>query len=133
MSLAQIMLVEDNPADVYLIKLALKEKGIPFELTHFTNGSDALTSLSAPLEDAVIPDVILLDLNLPKTDGFELLALLRQAPRLSEVPIAILTSSKARSDKHRADLQNVRFIQKPLDLEEFLTTVSQAVTEMLYQ
>ena len=133
MNPAHIVLVEDNPGDVLLVKLALTENGIPFELTQFNNGSEALKVLSAPSPNAFIPDAILLDLNTPKSDGFEVLIQLRRSPRLSQVPIAILTSSRTRSDKHRASLESVRFIEKPSQLADFLNTVGQAVKEMLHQ
>jgi two-component system, chemotaxis family, response regulator Rcp1 len=107
----------------------LKENGIPCELTHFDNGTEALRALQAT---AFVPDAILLDLNTPRTDGFQVLINITQSPRLSHVPIAILTSSRASSDKHRAALQCVRFIQKPSHLEEFLATVGEAVKEMLH-
>lgn len=132
MTPARIVLVEDNPGDVLLFEMALKENGIPFELTHFDNGAEALRRLSAPEAAAFVPDAILLDLNTPRSDGFQVLIKLTQSPRLSHVPIAILTSSKANSDKHRASLQSVRFIQKPAHLEEFLATVGGAVREMLH-
>ena len=132
MSPIQIVLVEDNPGDVLLVKLALKENGIPFEMTQFNNGSEALKALSAPAADAFVPDAILLDLNTPKTDGFEVLIQLRESPRLSQVPIAIITSSQTASDRQRATIQNVRFIKKPTQLAEFLTSVGQAVKEMLH-
>ena len=133
MNPAHIVLVEDNPGDVMLVELALKENGVPFELTQFNSGLEALKALSAPSANAFIPDAILPDLNTPKSDGFEVLIQLRRSPRLSQVPIAILTSSKARSDKHRAGLQNVRYIEKPSQLADFLATVGQAVKEMLHQ
>jgi two-component system, chemotaxis family, response regulator Rcp1 len=131
MSPARIVLVEDNSGDVFLIDLALKETGISFELTQFNNGLEALKTLTA--DTAFIPDAILLDLNTPKSDGFEVLIKLKLQPRLSKVPIAILTSSQAKSDKHRAGLQNVRYIQKPSQLDDFLTTIGQALKEMLHQ
>ena len=131
MNPAQIVLVEDNPGDVFLIDMALTEISIPFKLTQFNNGLDALKALSE--DNRFIPDAILLDLNTPKSDGFEVLIQLRNSPRFSKVPIAILTSSQARSDKYRADLQKVRFIQKPSRLADFLSTVGQAVKEMLHQ
>ena len=130
---ARIVLVEDNPGDVLLFEMALKENGIPCELTLFDNGTEALRTLSAPEATAFVPDAILLDLNTPRSDGFQVLIQLTQSPRLSHVPIAILTSSKASSDEHRAALQNVRFIQKPPHLTDFLATVGQAVKEMLMQ
>jgi two-component system response regulator len=136
MSVAQIVLVEDNSADVFLVEMALKESGIPYVMTRFRNGQEALASLCAPegtAANAFHPDAILLDLNTPKTDGFEVLGKLRQDPRLADVPIAIITSSQARSDKHRASLMGgVRYIEKPSQLEEFLSTVGRAVKEMLH-
>ena len=129
----QIVLIEDNPGDVLLVEMTLRENGIPYELTRFENGEEAVRVLcAAPEEDALVPDAILLDLNTPRSDGFEVLGRLRQWPRLSEVPIAVLTSSEAHSDKHRAALQDVRYIQKPSQLEDFLSTVGQAVKEMLH-
>lgn len=119
MDKAQLVLIEDNPGDVLLVEMALKESGIAFELTHFDNATEALQALNAPEAIAFVPDAILLDLNTPRSDGFQVLIQLTQSPRLSKVPTAILTSSKASSDKHRAVLQSVRFIQKPSRLEEF--------------
>ena len=76
-------------------------------------------------------DAVLLDLNTPRTDGFEALLKLRQSPRLAEVPIAILTSSRALSDKHRAAIHGVRYIEKPSRLADFLASVGQAIKEMV--
>jgi len=129
----QIVLIEDNPGDVFLFEMALKENDIPCQLTRFDNGAEALLVLCAPEPaNGFVPDAILLDLNTPRSDGFQVLIKLRQFPRLSQVPLAILTSSQASSDRHRAALQNVRFIQKPAHLEEFLSTVGLAVREMLH-
>ena len=79
-----------------------------------------------------MPDAILLDLNTPRSDGFQVLIKLKQFPRLSQVPLAVLTSSQASSDRHRVALQNVRSIQKPAHLDVFLATVGLAVKEMLH-
>ncbi len=133
MAPAEIVLIEDNPADVLLVRMALQENGIPCHLTRFENGEEAILALCAPTgANTLVPDVILLDLNTPKSDGFQVLSTLKQSPRLSEVPIAILTSSQASSDKHRAALQSIRYIQKPSQLAEFLATVGWAVKEMLH-
>jgi CheY-like chemotaxis protein len=78
-----------------------------------------------------VPDAILLDLNTPQSDGFEVLAKLKQCPRLARVPIAVITSSNAISDKHRTGLHGSRYIQKPTQLKEFLASVGQNVKEML--
>jgi CheY-like chemotaxis protein len=131
----EIVLIEDNPADVYLVQLALNENDVNCRLTTFTSGQEALGFLCPPQKaetQALVPDVILLDLNTPKSDGFEVLIKLRGTPHLANVPIAIITSSQATSDKARtARIGAVRFIRKPSQLEEFIATVGQAVKEML--
>jgi CheY-like chemotaxis protein len=133
MNPARIVLIEDNPADVLLIELALKENGITYELTRFANGEDAVRSLCDSEAAGVtpLPDAILLDLNTPHSDGFQVLVKFRKSPRFTSVPIAIITSSRATSDKHRAQLQGTRLIEKPSQLEAFLATVGGAVKEML--
>ena len=132
-----IVLIEDNPADVLLVELALKENDVICRMITFTNGQQALRSLCPPKTGethATVPDAILLDLNTPKSDGFEVLIQLRATPHLANVPIAIITSSQATSDKARTDrLGAVRYIHKPSQLEEFIATVGQAVKEMLGQ
>lgn len=135
MNAAQIVLIEDNSADVLLVEMALKQSSISYELTRFRDGQEAVDSLCAPEgtpAHAFHPDAILLDLNTPRSDGFVVLGKLRGNPHLSDVPIAILTSSQARSDKHRTGIAGgVRYIEKPSRLEEFLTTVGSTVKEML--
>jgi CheY-like chemotaxis protein len=130
MKSVEIVLIEDNPGDVLLIELALQENGIPYSLTHFECGSDALARLCEPTPETA-PDLILMDLNTPRTDGFATLIKLKQSARLAGVPIAILTSSQAQGDKHRAAIQGARYIEKPSQLAEFLSTVGQSVKEML--
>jgi CheY-like chemotaxis protein len=125
-------LIEDNPGDVLLVKMSLEENGIAYSLTQFETGVEAVQVLCAPVEeDGLLPDAILLDLNTPRTDGFEALLQLRQCPRLSQVPIAVLTSSRAQDDKRRAAIQGTRYIEKPSQLNEFLSSVGGAVKEML--
>ena len=130
MRTAQIVLIEDNPADVELVKLAVREAGVKGEITLFPNGVDALKALAEPTL-SFQPDVILLDLNTPRTDGFEVHLKLRLLPRLNQVPIAILTSSRARADKHRAALQGARYVEKPSQLQDFLATVGELIKELL--
>jgi two-component system cell cycle response regulator DivK len=132
MKAAQIVLIEDNPADVLLVRKALEENGIAHSLTRFECGEDAIRVLCSKEKDEVfVPDAILLDLNTPDTDGFEALRRFQEYPPLSDVPIAILTSSGDRSDRHRAAMQGVRYIEKPSQLTEFLACVGHAVREML--
>jgi chemotaxis family two-component system response regulator Rcp1 len=128
---AHIVLIEDNPGDVVLVKLALRENDIPHSLTEFESGRDAVRILCAETGDAIVPDAILLDLNTPGTDGFDVLHQLKDCPRLSRVPIAILTSSRAQSDKRRAAVQGARFIEKPSQLQDFLSSVGSSVKAML--
>ena len=135
MSAAQIVLVEDNSADVLLVEMALKGNGIAYELTRFKDGQEAVDALCSSTEapqNPIEPDAILLDLNTPRSDGFAVLGKLRLNPRFSDVPIAVITSSQAASDRHRTGIMgNVRFIEKPSQLEAFLNTVGKAVKEML--
>src|ERR1700729_1573114 len=94
----EIVLIEDNPADVYLVQLALKEKNVNCHMITFRNAQDALRSLCKPetAETQIIPDVILLDLNTPKSDGFEVLIRLRGTPHLA----TCATSTNRRSLKN---------------------------------
>ena len=135
MSAAHIVLIEDNPGDVLLVQMALEESDISYEMTRFEDGEEAVNALCLPGEiaDTVHPDAILLDLNTPRSDGFDVLGKLRRNPRLADVPIAIISSSHARSDKQRATLMgSVCYIEKPSQLQEFLRTVGRAVKEMLH-
>ena len=132
MKKAKIVLIEDNPADVLLVKEALRDHGIFHSLTHFESGREAvLTLCKKDEEDETPPDAILLDLNTPRSDGFAVLAKLKQTPHLAGVPIAVFSSSRSRTDKHRAAINGARYIEKPSQLQSFLATVGTAVKEML--
>jgi CheY-like chemotaxis protein len=127
---AHITLVEDNPADVFLVRKALQERGIAFELTCFEDGEEALKSLSR--QERNEPDIILLDLNLPMTEGVEVLRRIRTIPELFNVPVAILTSSASPTDIDRTKSLGVtRYISKPMALDDFLREVGRQVEEML--
>ena len=99
-------------------------------MTRFECGADAIGPLCGYTAN-LRPDLILLDLNTPRSDGFEIPKVFKSAPRLAHVPIAILTSSGNLADKKRAALQGARFIEKPSQREEFLSSVGGAVKEML--
>ena len=135
MSASQIVLIEDNPADVLLVEMALKENDVSCELTTFSSGREALRILCPPAgteTSAFVPDAILLDLNMPKSDGFEVPDKLKHTPHLAHVPVAIITSSRAAKDKARTyRLGAIRYVQKPSQLEEFFAKVGQAVKELL--
>jgi CheY-like chemotaxis protein len=131
----RIVLIEDNPADVLLVQKALEAEGVACEMTEFESGLEALKVLCPPEgteANLFVPDAILLDLNTPKSDGFNVLVRIKNTPHLADVPIAIFTSSQAGSDKARSDsLGAARYIQKPSGLDEFLSTVGRAIKEML--
>jgi CheY-like chemotaxis protein len=119
--------VEDNPADVVLIREALRDYGIAIDLSVAIDGREALDFLhkSAPLRMAQRPDLILLDLNLPKIGGFEVLAVLKADPALREIPVIVLTSSGAPSDIDRAySLAANCFLRKPVTLDEYLEQIT---------
>jgi chemotaxis family two-component system response regulator Rcp1 len=130
--ISQIVLIEDNPADVLLVRMALQKRNIPCELTCFDNGEAAVQVLCEP-SSTLVPDAILLDLNTPRSEGFEVLAKLLKVPRFSAVPVAVFTSSQATSDKHRAGLEGARYIEKHSQLTDFLETVGNAIEEMLHR
>jgi CheY-like chemotaxis protein len=92
----RIVLIEDNPSDVFLMSLALEENGVEFELTNFQSGAEALPILcpdAGATDHLPLPDLIVLDLNTPGPDGFQVLARIKSNADLDTVPVAILTSS----------------------------------------
>ena len=135
MSTRHVVLIEDNPGDVLLVQKALEANNVACEMTQFNDGQEALKVLcpaGGTEANMFVPDAILLDLNTPKSDGFNVLLRLKNTPHLAEVPIAIFTSSQATIDKARSSvLGAARYIQKPSSLEEFLNTVGPAIKEML--
>lgn len=123
---AEILLVEDNPADVRLTREALREGKLHNNLYVATDGVDAMAFLrrEGPYADAVRPDLILLDLNLPKKDGREVLEDIKADASLRTIPVVILTSSEAEQDILRAyDLHANCYVTKPVDLDQFIHVV----------
>jgi len=115
-----------------LIKLALERSAVIFEMTNFQSGTDALLALFPAAGVPLVPDLILLDLNTPRSDGFEVLAKIRSDARLSHVPVAVVTSSASPADKQRAARNGATaYIQKPTELDAFIEAVSSAVKRML--
>jgi len=122
----EVLLVEDNPADVRLTQEALKESKIKIGLNVVGDGMDAMAYLrrEGKYSDAVKPDIVLLDLNLPKKDGREVLAEIKGSEALKCIPVVVLTTSKAEEDILRSyNLYANCYITKPLDFEQFLTIV----------
>jgi CheY-like chemotaxis protein len=119
----EILLVEDNPGDVRLTKEALKEGKIRNTLYTVENGVEAMAFLHRAGEYTKVtrPDLILLDLNLPKKNGYEVLREIKADPSLKRIPVVILTSSAAEQDILKTyDLHANCYITKPVDLEQFL-------------
>lgn len=126
----KILLVEDNPADVRLTEEVLNEVDVPNEMTSVSNGEDAMAYLrhENKYADAARPDIILLDLNLPRKDGREVLAEIKKDPDLKRIPVIVLTTSRAEQDVVAAyDLHANCYIIKPLDLERFLAVLKATV------
>jgi CheY-like chemotaxis protein len=122
----EILLVEDNPGDVELTREALHDSKVHMRLSVVNDGVEALAFLrrETPYDDAPRPDLILLDLNLPKKDGRAVLADVKQDPALRHIPVVILTSSQAEQDILRAyDLHANCYVTKPVDLDQFITIV----------
>ncbi len=116
----RVLVVEDSPTDARLIEEALSEHEVWHETVVLRDGEEALQYLQHIGENSR-PDLIILDLNLPKRDGFGVLNEYRASPVLSFVPIVILTSSDSPSDRRRAKSIGVyAFLQKPMTLEEFI-------------
>lgn len=123
---ADILLVEDNPGDVRLTKEALKEGRIDNTLHVVTDGIEALDFLyrRGDHTDAPCPDIILMDLNLPRKNGDEVLAEVRDDPDLSKIPVIVLTSSNAQEDVVKSyELQANAYLTKPIDPTEFIEMV----------
>jgi DNA-binding response OmpR family regulator len=126
----RIVLIEDSPDDVLLVREALRRSGIECRLLHFGDGESAIRELERA--GAEVPDLFLIDLNLPKAEGADVLRLIRLRPRFVGVRAGILTSSRAESDRHRIGLLGAdRYITKPVLLDEFVREVGSAVRELL--
>jgi len=127
----EILMVEDNPGDVRLTREALKGGRVWNELNVVSDGVAALDYLKgrAPYEDAARPDLVLLDLNLPKKDGREVLAAMKCDDALKAIPVVILTTSQAEEDVIRAYNLNANcYVTKPVDFEQF-TRIVQAIEQ----
>lgn len=123
----QILLVEDSPADVRLTREAFRDAKVANDLHVVSDGEAALDFLrrSGPHGDAPRPDLVLLDLNLPRMSGREVLQDMRADPALRTIPVAVLTTSNAESDVHRSyDLGANCYLVKPVDFGEFLKVIS---------
>ena len=122
----EILLVEDNPGDVRLIQEALRDGKVWNNPHVVTDGEAALDFVyrRGTFTDAPRPDMILLDLNLPKKDGREVLATIKGDPELKRIPVVVLTTSKEEEDGLRAyNLAANCYVTKPVEFEEFMKVI----------
>jgi len=122
----EILLVEDNPGDVRLTLEALKDAKVWNHMSVVEDGIEAMEFLrrQGPHAGAPRPDLVLLDLNLPRKDGREVLEEVKADPDLKSIPVVILTTSQAEQDICRAyNLHANCYITKPVDLDQFITVV----------
>ena len=123
---AEILLVEDNEGDIRLTREALKEGRIRNRLNVVSDGEQALRFLRREQEFAGMPrpDLVLLDLNLPRLDGREVLAAIKKDPDLKQIPVVVLTSSRADEDLLKAyDSHANCYISKPVGFEDFMQVI----------
>lgn len=119
----RILLVEDNAADVQLLRMAFQEASLDCDLIVLEDGAEALALVrqQGRFAESQVPDLAVLDLNLPKNGGVEVLDAIRESQAFRQMPVAILSSSS--SPRERAKIEEFgvkRFLTKPLDLDEFL-------------
>jgi chemotaxis family two-component system response regulator Rcp1 len=120
---ARILVIEDNGSDVFLLQRALNKQAFRFELVHLQNGGEALTFIhrQGAYADGANPDLMLVDLNLSKYTGQDILREIRSAPHLRGVPVCVWSSSTSRRDEALLkDLGVSQFITKPSGLAQFM-------------
>jgi two-component system, chemotaxis family, response regulator Rcp1 len=120
----RILVAEDNPADVYLLREAISLEGGDVELLIVSDGEQALDYVQriGPFSGAGIPQLVVLDLNLPKSDGSDVLRCIRETPEYAGIPVVVLTSSDSPKDRQTIESLGANcFITKPSDLDEFLS------------
>jgi len=130
----EILLVEDNPGDARLTREALAQSKVRNNLHHAKDGEEAMAFLrrEGPFTNAPTPDLVLLDLNLPRRDGREVLEDIKKDPLLKQIPVVVLTSSQAEEDILRSYRLHANcFITKPVDLEQ-LTKVVQGIEQFWF-
>lgn len=124
----EILLVEDDPGDVLIAKEALEQSKLANNLHVAVNGEEALAFLrhDGEFADQPKPDLVLLDLNLPRRDGREVLAEVKADPELRRIPVVILTTSQAEEDIIKSyDLHANAYVTKPVDFAQFVKVVQQ--------
>jgi CheY-like chemotaxis protein len=124
----EVLLVEDDPGDVLLTKEAFADNKVKNNLNIVSDGEEAVAYLrrQGPHADAPRPDLVLLDLNLPRKDGREVLKEIKADPELRSIPVVVLTTSEADEDiLHSYDLHANAYVTKPVDFDSFIRIVRQ--------
>jgi CheY-like chemotaxis protein len=117
-----ILLVEDDNVDAITVKRAFSDLGVTKSLIHLTNGEDALEYLESEVNEK--PFIVLLDLNMPKMNGIELLRVMKSKPNLRSIPVVVLTTSGEDRDVIDSfDLSVAGYVVKPIDYAQFVETV----------
>jgi CheY-like chemotaxis protein len=127
-SRVEILLVEDNPGDVELTRIAFREAKVPNPLRVVADGVQAMAYLrqEPPFEDAIRPGLILLDLNLPRVDGREVLQTVKSDPELRRIPVCVMSTSRQESDVRRSyDLHANSYISKPVTIAALIEILAQ--------
>ena len=115
----RLLVVEDNPTDALLLRRALTEHGVDYEMVVVGDGEEAIEYLEKC--KGAKPELIIVDLNLPKEDGIEVLKVYRGSPSFIETQMVILTSSDSPSERQRAEIIGVdAYLRKPIELDAFL-------------
>lgn len=130
-ALSQIVLVEDNPGDVGLLRHSLRESGRPFELHVLADGEAALQYVKTHcgVDGVRQPCLIVLDLHLPRYGGEAVLRAIRQEPSLASVRVAVLTTQSSPQEQQRVEELGVRlYRRKPADLDEYFTLAQELIT-----
>lgn len=130
----EILLVEDNPGDARLALEALKESKVHNNLHHVSDGVEAMKFLRRQMEQTGVPppDLILLDLNMPRMDGREVLEEIKEDPDLRVIPVVVLTTSEAERDLLKSyGMHANAYIVKPIDLDRFMEVI-QAIEEFWF-
>ena len=130
----EILVVDDNPGDVLLTKDALRDARILNQVHVASNGAEALVFLKREgvHRDAPIPDLVFLDLKMPKVDGYQVLAQMKADPELRRIPVIVMSSSDAENDLARAyDAQIAAYLVKPADLDAYFGAI-RAIKELWF-
>ncbi|MBF0374112.1 MAG: response regulator [Alphaproteobacteria bacterium] len=120
----QVLLVEDDPADAGLVKAALAAGRFYCAVDHARDGRQALERLEQAVERGCLPDLVLLDINMPRMNGHEVLAAIKANPALGKLPVVMLTTSEVERDVQAAYRAGAAgFVTKPIDVDAFFTAI----------